>query len=48
MEEHRGSVEPPSVTGHLDDGELIVKPTFKVGFCVLPKKEVVVAENKGE
>ena len=43
-----GGIEPPPVTGHLGGGEPIVKPTFGVGFCVLPKKEVVVSENKGE
>ena len=28
-------VESPAISGDLSDGELIVKPTQKVGFCFM-------------
>ena len=31
----RGSIELPSLNGHLDGGKLIVKPALEGRFCVL-------------
>ena len=39
-----GSVGPRPINGHLSDGEPIVKPTQKVGFCFM--KVGVVSEEK--